>query len=98
MNNAQLIDATKAGDVNLVQVLIEGGAGLEQKDEYAWTALNWAAGRGDLTIVRALLDAGANAISSGRACRSCHVAATGREKYWYCLREACASVLQGLFG
>lgn len=70
MNNAQLIDATKAGDVNLVQILIEGGAGLEQKDEYAWTALNWAAGRGDLTIVRALLDAGANAINSGRDCRT----------------------------
>ncbi|MGZ4968867.1 MAG: ankyrin repeat domain-containing protein [Methylobacter sp.] len=66
MNESQLIDAVKAGDVNWVQALIESGADLEQKDDYGWTALNWAAGRGGPVIVRSLLDAGANPVNSGR--------------------------------
>lgn len=70
MNEPQLIEAAKAGDVNRVQALIEGGNDLEQKDDYGWTALNWASGRGDLAIVRLLLEAGANAVNSGRDLRT----------------------------
>jgi hypothetical protein len=70
MNELQLIDAVKAGDINRVQALIETGEDLEQKDNYDWTALNWAAGRGNLAIVRLLLEAGANAVNSGRDLRT----------------------------
>lgn len=66
MNELQLIEAAKAGDVDRVQALIGSGADLEQKDDYGWTALNWAAGRGDAAIVRLLLEAGANAVNRGR--------------------------------
>ncbi len=70
MNESQLIDAAKAGDVNRVQALIEAGEDLEQKDGYGWTALNWAAGQGDPVIVLLLLEAGANAANSGRDLRT----------------------------
>lgn len=52
MNKPQLIEAAKTGDINRLQALIENGEALEQKDDYGWTALNWAAGRrGDTEIV-----------------------------------------------
>ena len=70
MNKPQLIEATKTDDLNRVHALIEGGDDLQQKDDYGWTALNWAAGRGDLAIVRLLLEAGANAVNSGRDLRT----------------------------
>lgn len=70
MNEPQLIEAAKAGDVNRVQALIEGGEDLEQKDDYGWTALNWAAGHGDAGVVRLLLEVGANAVNSGRDLRT----------------------------
>lgn len=70
MNEPQLIEAAKAGDVNRVQALVDGGEDLEQKDDYGWTALNWAAGHGDLATVRLLLEAGANPVNSGRDLRT----------------------------
>jgi hypothetical protein len=70
MNEPQLIEAAKAGDVNRVQALIEDGVDLEQKDDYGWTALNWVAGRGDSAIVLLLLKAGVNAVNSGRDLRT----------------------------
>ncbi len=70
MNKLQLIEAAKAGDVNRVQTLVEGGEDLEQKDDYGWTALNWVAGHGDAAIVRLLLKSGANALNSGRDLRT----------------------------
>jgi hypothetical protein len=70
MNESQLIEAAKAGDVNRVHTLIEGREDLEQKDDYGWTALNWVAGRGDSAIVLLLLKAGVNAVNSGRDLRT----------------------------
>jgi len=70
MNEAQLIEAAKAGDINRVQALIDDGEDLEQKDNYGWTALNWAAGHGYLAIVQLLHKAGANAVNSGRDLRT----------------------------
>ncbi|MBD9361556.1 ankyrin repeat domain-containing protein [Methylomonas fluvii] len=70
MNKPQLIEATEAGDIKRVQALIKNGEDLEQKDDYGWTALNWAAGRGDTEIVKLLLEAGANPINSGRDLRT----------------------------
>jgi hypothetical protein len=70
MSRLQLIGAAKTGDIHRVQALIENGEELEQKDDYGWTALNWAAGRGDTEIVKLLLEAGANPINSGRDLRT----------------------------
>lgn len=70
MNEAQLIEAAKAGDISRVQALIDDGEDLEQKDNYGWTALNWAAGHGYLAIVQLLHKAGANAVNSGRDLRT----------------------------
>lgn len=111
MSEPQLIEAAKAGDVNRMQALIEGGENLEQKDDYGWTALNWAAGRGDSAIVLTLLEAGADAFNRGRDLRTPYQialaaaqvdvavpAATGRAKQRHCAGEACSSLLQGLSG
>lgn len=65
MKGLQLIEAVKGGDVNRLQALIEAGEDLEQKDDYGWTALNWAAGRGDTAIAGLLIKSGANALNSG---------------------------------
>jgi ankyrin repeat protein len=65
MNELQLIEAAKVGDVNWVQALIECGGDLEQKDDYGWTALNWTSGHGDAEIIRIFLEAGADAANSG---------------------------------
>lgn len=70
MNKGQLIEAAKADDIHGMQALIESGEDLEQKDDYGWTALAWAAGRGDSAIVRLLLEAGADAANSGRDLRT----------------------------
>jgi len=70
MSEAQLIEAAKAGDVNRVHALINDGEDLEQKDDYGWTALNWAAGHGYLAIVQLLHKAGANPGNSGRDLRT----------------------------
>lgn len=70
MNEPQRIEAAKIGDVNRVQALINDGEDLEQKDDYGWTALNWAAGHGDTTVVLLLLKAGANPVNSGRDLRT----------------------------
>jgi len=42
-----LIEAVKAGDSAAVQALINSNVAIEQTDDYGWTALNWAAGKGD---------------------------------------------------
>lgn len=80
MNELQLIEAAKAGDANRVQALIAGGEDLEQKDDYGWTALNWAAGCGDAAIVLLLLKAGANALNSGRDLRTPYQIALAAEQ------------------
>jgi hypothetical protein len=61
-----LIEAVKAGNGAAVQELINTNAPIDQTDDYGWTALNWAAGRGDAAIVQLLLNAGANIANTGR--------------------------------
>ncbi|MGZ5050156.1 MAG: ankyrin repeat domain-containing protein [Methylobacter sp.] len=51
MSEMQMIEAVKTGHANRVQALIESGCDLEQKDNNGWTALNWAAGRGDFAAL-----------------------------------------------
>ena len=66
MNESQLIDAVKSGELTKVEELLNSGSDIHQQDEQGWTPLNWAAGRGDLNMVKLLLDRGADVFSVGR--------------------------------
>lgn len=66
MSDLQLIDAVKTGQLAKVDEVLNSGADIHQQDEQGWTPLNWAAGRGDLEIVRLLLAKGADVFRVGR--------------------------------
>lgn len=66
MSELKLVEAAKAGDVERIETLIASGTDIEQSDDYGWTALNWAAGKGYTAIVQKLLDAGADIAHAGR--------------------------------
>src|SRR5215213_3214110 len=66
MSDLQLIDAVKTGQLARVEEVLNSGADIHQQDEQGWTPLNWAAGRGDLEIVRLLLARGADVFRVGR--------------------------------
>jgi uncharacterized protein len=66
MNEAQLLDAVKAGELAKVAELLDSGSDIHQQDEQGWTPLSWAAGRGDLNMVKLLLDRGADVFHTGR--------------------------------
>ncbi len=66
MSDVQLIEAVKAGRQPGVEELLDAGADVNQQDEQGWRPLNWAAGRGDLGVVRLLLDHGADVFKVGR--------------------------------
>jgi len=72
MLESTLIEAVKAGDRETITELIKHGEDIEQKDEYGWTALNWAAGKGETEIVAKLLAAGADSTNTGRDKRSAY--------------------------
>ncbi len=65
MCELKLIEAAKAGDSERVEALIAGGEAVDQRDDYGWTALNWAAGKGYTGIIQKLLDAGADTGNTG---------------------------------
>ena len=66
MSDLQLIDAVKTGQRAKVEAALNAGADIHQQDEQGWTPLNWAAGKGDLEIVKLLLDRGADVFRVGR--------------------------------
>ena len=55
-----LILATQGGHVDVVEALLEKGAGIEDRDKTGHTALNWAAMRGQAATARVLLEHGAD--------------------------------------
>ncbi len=75
MSALPLIAAVQAGNSTAVQILISNHVDIEQVDEYGWTALNWAAGRGDTAMVEQLLNAGANVAHTGRDNRTAYAIA-----------------------
>ena len=66
MSDLKLIEAVKGGNLYAVTELIESGADVNQQDDHGWTPLNWAAGKGDVAILRSLLNHGADVSKSGR--------------------------------
>jgi len=55
-----IIDATKRGDIEEVQTLIQQGADVNEAYGDGMTALHWAAERGDLMVAEVLIAAGAS--------------------------------------
>ena len=90
MSEARVIEAVKGGDRAAVEELVAGGADLNEQDENGWTPLNWAAGRGDVEVVRLLLDKGAEVFKVGRDQRTPYMIAlaAGQQDTARLLREA----------
>jgi|SRR6185437_888833 len=61
----ELIEAVQAENVILTKELLASGANVNQQDKYDWTPLNWAAGKGNLELVKILLDSGADLFKVG---------------------------------
>ena len=72
MSELHLIDAVKTGELAKVEEALNSGSDIHQQDEQGWTPLNWAAGRGDLDIVKLLLDRGADVFRAGRDQRTAY--------------------------
>src|SRR6185295_13172876 len=66
MSDLQLIDAVKTDQLAKVEDALNSGADIHEQDEQGWTALNWAAGKGNLDVVRLLLARGADVFCVGR--------------------------------
>jgi hypothetical protein len=68
MGDSELIEAVKEGSIEKAKKLIERGVDVDQHgEEQEWTALNYAAGRGDIEMVKLLVEKGkANVFEVGR--------------------------------
>lgn len=66
MSDLQLIDAVKTDQLAKVEEALNSGADIHEQDEQGWTALNWAAGKGNMDVVRLLLARGADVFRVGR--------------------------------
>jgi uncharacterized protein len=66
MNELRLIEEIKADNVTSAKELIESGGDVNWQDEQGWTPLNWAAGKGNLEVVKLLVSRGADVFKVGR--------------------------------
>jgi ankyrin repeat protein len=89
MSDTRLIDAVRAGDYNEAERLIKAGADVNQQGNQEWTPMNFAAGKGDLPLVRLLVENGADVFKVGRDRRTPYeiALAAGRGSVAKYLRE-----------
>jgi hypothetical protein len=90
MNDLKLIEAVKACDHAGVRATCESQEQLRQVDEYGWTALHWAASKGDAGVVRLLLERGADVFKEGSDLRTPYkiAVAAGHAEVCELLRDA----------
>lgn len=90
MSELKLIEAVKAGDHAGVSAACESEEQLRQEDEYGWTALHWAAARGDARAVGLLVERGADVFKTGRDLRTPYqiAVAAGHAEAGELLRDA----------
>jgi uncharacterized protein len=84
-----LIAAVKTGDIEKVSALLTSGEDVNQCDDQGWTPLNFASGKGNLVIVKLLIERGADPFKVGRDRRTPYMIAlaAGREDVVKYLRE-----------
>jgi uncharacterized protein len=84
-----LIDAARAGDLAAVKNHLASGADVNVTCEQGWSPLNYAAGRGDLEMVKLLVTKGAEIFRTGRDNRTAYMIAlaAGRAEVARYLRE-----------
>lgn len=70
MSELLLIEAVIAEDEASVKKLIDTGVDINQQDEQGWTPLNWASGKGNLGLVKILIERGADVFKVGRDLRT----------------------------
>ena len=65
--DVRVCDAVKAGDQSLVRKWVNEGCNVHQRAEQDWTPLNFASGKGDLDMVKLLVEElGADVTATGR--------------------------------
>jgi hypothetical protein len=75
MQGNSLIEAVKSGDMTAVETYLLSGADVNESGEQGWTPLNHAAGKGDLKMVRLLVERGADVFKTGRDHRTAYMIA-----------------------
>jgi hypothetical protein len=96
MSECKLIEAVRSGDLPALRRLLAAGAAVDERDEQGWTPLAWAAGRGDLEAVEALLVQGADCAAKGRDERTPATIARAAGRQEVAARLAAAERQRGL--
>jgi ankyrin repeat protein len=89
MSDLGVIEAVKNGEYDTVVKLVSMGVDVNQQDEQGWTPLNFAAGKGDLSLVKLLVENGADIFKVGLDRRTPYMIAlaAGRSSVVTYLRE-----------
>ena len=70
MSNLELIEAVKANDYETAEAVIKKGGDINQQDQQGWTPLNFAAGNGNMSLVKLLVENGADVFRASRDMRT----------------------------